>query len=531
MSARSVDVNVTVVTPHLGRRRADQRGMPVPAPSLGAVDARTPADRTPSDPALADSAPSDLAGGPTAAGTVAAADHGVLAGARATAIHHRRVGRALFVAVVIMLGAYVAPRTYQPASRYSLTAALADHGTIDIGHYRPMLGIDRAVYKGHLRSDKGPAQPLLAVPFYEAAKLVGAPSIAPQAPLRGDLMLWWLTLWSATVPFALLCALVYRRCARYAPRGALPATIALMGASIALPHAVNLYAHALSALLGYAAYAAIAGDDVTRGRVFAAGFLAAAAIATEYQLALVAATVFVMVLLRARRRALWFVGGALPPLAGLAYYQWRAFGAPWHTPFAYYAGKLGGTSSGGYSVPRWAWFSDAVLGNRGLLITSPIVLVALIAAIALAVRRPATAPNAVRREAVVGVVVFAAYLALVSGWSGTPWLEEPGPRYLIAAIPFLGVPLAVGWRRLRTIATIATLWGGFLMVAAATTFILVATDDTPVNAYVNRVANHRFLPTVWSLELGTAGPWLYAASVVLVLHWLYRTAKGRTRTA
>ncbi len=441
----------------------------------------------------------------------------VLVGARAAGVHRRRVARALFVMVVVFLGPLVAPRTAQPASRDALTAAIVDHGTVDLGRYRSMLGIDHAIYEGHLRSDKGPGQPALAAPFYAAARLVGVPAVSAESPVRGDLMLWWLTLWSAVVPFALLGALVYRRCARAAPRTALVATFAIMGGSIALPHAVNLYAHALSALLGYAAYSLIADRVATRASMFFVGLLAAAAVATEYHLVIVAVVVAALAARRNARLVGWCALGAAGPIAALAWYQARAFGAPWHTPFAYYAGSLGGTTHGGYSAPRWPWFYDAMLGNRGLLITSPIVLVGVAAAIGLVV-----VGHARRPEAVVALVVFAAYVVLVAGWSGTPWLEEPGPRYVIPAIPFLAVPLALCWSQVRGVASIAALWGGFLMVAATTTVVLVATNDTPLNAYVNRVAKHRFLPSVWSIEFGTAGIWLYAASAALAVYSLIR---------
>ena len=67
------------------------------------------------------------------------------------------------------------------------------------------------------------------------------------------------------------------------------------------------------------------------------------------------------------------------------------------------------------------------------------------------------------------------------------------------------------------------------MGAATVTFILVTTDDTPINAYVNRVAGRRFLPTVWSLGLGTAGIWLYAAACLLALRWLHSSVRVRPR--
>ena len=88
----------------------------------------------------------------------------------------------------------------------------------------------------------------------------------------------------------------------------------------------------------------------------------------------------------------------------------------------------------------------------------PIVLVGVFASAAVALKRPEY-----RREGVVALVVFVLYLALVSGWSGTPLLEETGTRYMIAAFPFVADAAALCWRRVRLIAICAALWGGWLM--------------------------------------------------------------------
>ncbi len=94
--------------------------------------------------------------------------------------------------------------------------------------------------------------------------------------------------------------------------------------------------------------------------------------------------------------------------------QWRAFGAPWHTPFTYYAGVLNGTTRGGYSLPGLGGTADVLAGDRGLLIVSPIVLVAIGAA-AWCVRH---ATGDVRRHAFVALAIVVPYLVLSAGWSG-----------------------------------------------------------------------------------------------------------------
>ena len=431
---------------------------------------------------------------------------------------------ALVLAIVVVLAPVVAPRTAQPASRYALTVAIVDHGTIDLGRYQGLLGIDHAIYRGHLRSDKGPGQPLLGVAAYAMARALGAPAVKPKMAIRGDLSLWWLTVTTATIPFALLCLCMFRRVAKRSIESALVATLSVMIGSIALPHAVNLYAHSLSALFGYAAFCVVADAEPRRGsamRFVVGGALLGAAVATEYHLAIVAVVVGVVVLRRSLRSAVWLAIGSVPPLAGLAWYQWRAFGAPWHTPFAYYAGTLGGTTKGGYSFPTLSGLNDTLLGNRGVLMTSPILVVAAIAALVLSLDRKRR-----RLDDVVAVVVFVGYVALVAGWSGTQYLEEPGPRYLIPAIPFLAAPLTTVWPSISKWARLVVAWGSGLMLAAATTFILVSMSDTPVNAYVNRVAHHRFLPTVWSLAFGAAGLWIYGATCGVALIWLRRTGRS-----
>lgn len=120
-------------------------------------------------------------------------------------------------------------------------------------------------------------------------------------------------------------------------------------------------------------------------------------------------------------------------------------------------------------------------------------------------------------EALGALVVVAGYLTLVAGWTGTRWLEEPGPRYLAPALPFLAVPLAWWWPRVRRIAATMAAWGGVMMVSAATTFILVSTHDTAMSVLLYRLRHAQFLPTVWTEMLGSGGVWVHAASVVVAV--------------
>src|SRR4249919_2201726 len=96
----------------------------------------------------------------------------------------RRLAVLVGLALLIAVGPIVGADTAQPASRYDLTAALAEHGSVDLGPYRHRLGVDHAEYRGRLRSDKAPGQPMLGAPVYLVGRAVGAES-ASRARERG----------------------------------------------------------------------------------------------------------------------------------------------------------------------------------------------------------------------------------------------------------------------------------------------------------------------------------------------------------
>jgi Mg/Co/Ni transporter MgtE len=162
-----------------------------------------------------------------------------------------------------------------------------------------------------------------------------------------------------------------------------------------------------------------------------------------------------------------------------------------------------------------------MFGSRGLLFGAPIALVALVAAVWLA----KDGRGAVRRHAVVALVVTIPYVLLVAGWSGFATLEDPGPRYLIPALPFLAVPLAVMWDKLWRPAVVAAALGALVAVPAAFTYILVPSEDF-LPDLLRRVRDRQFAPTVWSLAMGPIGIVVYALTVALVVAVLVRQVRA-----
>jgi hypothetical protein len=192
-----------------------------------------------------------------------------------------------------------------------------------------------------------------------------------------------------------------------------------------------------------------------------------------------------------------------------AAYQWVAFGAPWHLPYHYYAGVIEGTSDGGYRVPTLGALVSVFTSSNGLLVLTPIAVLALGAA-AIVVRRGGPA----RVHAAVALSIAVPYTVLVAGWSGTPLLEEPGPRYMVAVMPFLVVPLAVMWEQWRPIARATGLWGAVVMAGATFTYMDVGIGEPRISGYLRHVQAHNFPATLWSIAFGRVGVLLYATSVI-----------------
>ena len=432
----------------------------------------------------------------------------------------------LALLLLVAFGPIVATVTAQPASRLALTAALAEHHTVDITGYP--LGADRATYNGHLRSDKAPGQPLLAVPVYLAGRALGAESASHHRE-DGNFIAWWVALWTSFLPFVALVVLMFWVASRHVPPlSALGAAVSIGVGSMVLPLSVNLYGAALAALTAYGAWVVFDGGPPTAPRLLVAGALAGASVVTEYETGIVFVVLAIAVLLRVRRRVAWYALGATPAFLVLGWYHWRAFGAPWRTAHEYYATAAIRHEIVGYELSRRG--IDATLFRpHGLLLTSPIVLLALAAAVVVAWTWSA---GAARRHAVMALAIVVPYLLLCMVWKGTPALEEPGPRYMIPALPFLARPLAVLWSKVWRPAVLVAAWGALIGVSATVCFLLLGIGQSAWPELPSRVVDGEFLPTVWSMALGRLGIVLHVVSVVIVVlafgRLARRTGWGRT---
>ncbi|MGZ4314628.1 MAG: hypothetical protein ACXVRK_01775 [Gaiellaceae bacterium] len=199
-----------------------------------------------------------------------------------------------------------------------------------------------------------------------------------------------------------------------------------------------------------------------------AGLLAGLAVTTEYQAALVAVLLAVYVGVRGLRSVVEYAIGAFVGVVPLALYDWAAFGSPLHASYRYVANGYKEEQASGFfgiSTPRFGSIHDVLIGDRGLLITSPVLLIAALGLAILFVRRP--------REALVAIFVSASFLLLEFGYFLPYGGISPGPRFFAPALPFLLLGLVPAWEKLKPVASAALLVSVLASTTVALTWSLI----------------------------------------------------------
>jgi hypothetical protein len=210
------------------------------------------------------------------------------------------------------------------------------------------------------------------------------------------------------------------------------------------PLAVTGFDHVPAAALGFLAFVL-----AWRRRPLAAGLAAGLALTTEYQAAAILLLVMGYTALQRRGALTRYAVGAAPGIVLLGAYGWAAFGAPWRNPLRYsdnaYADE---ERSGvlGIHPPSLHSTGEVFLGDRGLLLVSPVLVVAA-AGLVLLWRR------GLRAEALVCGTVTAAFTIAVCGYFIPYGGASPGPRFLAPALPFLALGLGPAFARWRAATT------------------------------------------------------------------------------
>jgi hypothetical protein len=384
---------------------------------------------------------------------------------RAT-LRDRRGLLLLLTGVALASAAYFLPgASWSPVSRFCLTRAIVENGSLEITPFAPSTG-DRAQVSDRYYTDKGPVPSVLAVPayavFYGIAKVrhkvpafraEGTPAdparhVSPSPAFRAGLYVCSLA--TSAVAFAgLSWALFEVQRRRVSLEAAALGTLATLLGTPLFPYATSFFDHTTAAALLFGAFALLDPLSARTPRAtLVAGALLGLAIGTEYVAALPALAVGAVALIRPRVRSPWrLLLGAAVPLAFLAVYDWACFGSPFRTGYSFitHPGFAAGQSSGFFGItwPRPSALVGILFGrSRGLFYISPLLLLALVQGIREWRRQKDPALT-------VGALVFS-LLLLVNGsyylWDGGRAL---GPRHLVPALGFAGVAVGYAFERLR----------------------------------------------------------------------------------
>jgi hypothetical protein len=324
----------------------------------------------------------------------------------------------------------------QDRTRYELTRHLVLYHTLTL---EPTL-FDRALFDGRTYSDKAPGMSYLAVPAFEIERAVGVARAPTQWKTEGDLSLWLMRVLTSGVLF-LVAVFVVGRLGERLVAGTGAATAATFGvATLAAPLAPTLFEHdaAAACAIGAFAFLWLGGR---RSALALAGLCAGTAVLFQYATGLIAVALGVYCAWRHGRRVGWYILGVVPPALALGAYNWLAFGSPFHLSYRYVANRYTERQHHGLfgiGVPTLDGLREVLVGSRGLLVFSPVVLAAAVGLVAWWRRGE-------RHEALLAGTVVVLFVLLDAGYFLPYGGGTPGPRFLAPALPFLalGLPFVI----------------------------------------------------------------------------------------
>ena len=336
-------------------------------------------------------------------------------------------------------------------SRFDLLRAIVERHTLQIDAYHENTE-DKAHFRGHYYSDKAPGLVFLAVPFAEVARsVIRAVGVDPESARGEHALSYIVTACTVALPAALAEVCLFFLALRFGSdvNGAAFATIVLAVGTPILAYASLFWAHALvGACLLFAFAAVMKVGDGTREFwwALAVGLAAGWATVTEYPAVPASALLAFLALSQAwvrgnaaRLRVIAGVGiGATACAIVLFSYLHAAFGG-FRPSYSYYdPNSFSFMQQQGYmglTYPHPDRLLKLLFGcSRGLFFASPVLLAAVPGLWWLRKR--------FRGPALVAGAIVLYYFRSFYWWKAGLTF---GPRYAGAAIPLLGLGLAVAW--------------------------------------------------------------------------------------
>jgi hypothetical protein len=411
-----------------------------------------------------------------------------------TPTHRWRIRLIIAVTALVSYAYFYQAGGWNQNSRFDLTRSVVERRAIDITPLASNTG-DLARKDGLAYCDKAPAVSMLAVLGYAPWRMIARwPSVGDTAAI--DRAGYVATLVASALPSAIFLVLLFEWLA-VVIRSQRLRLLLVAGyglGTLAWPYSTLMYGHQLLAICAASAFLILMNIKASlrpppKGSLFTVGTLLGIAAATEYTAPLVGLvlTVYTLTWLRDLRQLAWIVAGMIVPGALLAWYHTAAFGGP--LTLAYEFSTQSHRSQGffmGLGAPDPSALYNILLSPyRGLFFSSPWLL-AVLATLPM-LRRHQWRAELFTCWAI--LLLFVWMNASLVDWQGG-W--ACGARYLIPAVPFVVIAIAIGVGSLdssgaRTRSIIATIE---VAIVVSVGFMLIATSVKP------EVPSH--LPNPWT---------------------------------
>ena len=282
---------------------------------------------------------------------------------------------------------YLTPAGTNTYSRYDMVYALA-HGTAIIDMHAGNT-IDVSYYQGHWYSPRSLGLSLVATPLFWLISLVANVDNTAHFTLTQQIAI----LNAFTVlPVAVMAAVALRRfVAHLRPSlASTPLPMVVAGAfalgTLAFPFSTTFFSHAFGGGLAFIGFYLLyrAREKENAGSwVILSGLLMGLAVISEYPVGVIVVALlgYIWLVFPGQRLLMLgaFILGMIPSALLLGWYDWFAFGSPFHLSYAYVSdAAFSGQHQGffGITTPHLDSLWSTLVFPRGLLIESPFLLLA-----------------------------------------------------------------------------------------------------------------------------------------------------------